>query len=116
MCLKCISAIVSPVPKKDDPDASLETVDLDEDEEGLEAFLGDVPDAPPLPEDEEGVSNVTLTDKGEENGQVSNMLNVDLLQEDEVGEAASRAESMYFTPSDTLENLAEDVKSVKLED
>ncbi len=49
-------AIPIPVPNRHDPDASLETVDLNEDESGLETFLAneDVYDVSPLPRDEDG--------------------------------------------------------------
>jgi len=70
------------VPPRQNPDASLETVDLDEDDGAdLEDFLGggDVPGASPLPPDEE-------TDK-------ANPLPV--------------SDSVYFTPDDTMENLKE---------
>ena len=43
-------------PKSFDPDASLETVDLNEDDSGLEKFLSEdlLDDASPLPKDDEG--------------------------------------------------------------
>ncbi len=103
------------MPRAYDPDASLETVDLDADEEeaaaesvgaanALDAFLGDVPGASPLPKDDD----VTVHDDDDDD---DSSLDDDgdrlaVPQQDEV----SRAESTYYTPSDTLEDIASALK------
>ncbi len=104
--LSVASKILFPVPKRHDPDASLETVDLNEDDDDLggddkqtlEAFLADdIPSVSPLPKDDEDQACGNAVEVTEDE-----LLSVP-------AEGVSRAESMYYTPSDTLENLSETV-------
>jgi hypothetical protein len=109
------------VPSRHDPDASLESVDLNDpgdfndpaDFSNLEAFLNE-PDAlydvSPLPKDE--------TPLQKEESAVENIpININI-QDDEYDDndtptpqeltgAMSRAESLYYTPDITLENMSE---------
>ena len=95
------------MPARHDPDASLETVDLN-DEGNLEAFLGDndLYDVSPLPRDESARCSDSSDDGGNgpsgksENPTTKAALGVP------AGEM-SRAESMYYTPDTTLEKLSE---------
>ncbi len=91
------------VPRRHDADASLETVDLDADEDELENFLGDVPNASPLPKDEEADKSQSVSLDDDE-----------LVDEFDNKLAIPRAESMYYTPSDTLEDIAGAVEEDKV--
>ncbi|TRY71593.1 hypothetical protein TCAL_16229 [Tigriopus californicus] len=106
------------VPPRHDPDASLETVDLDEEDEentDLEAFLDDVSPLPrdptpaESPEGEDKVSMaITLHDSGSSTTPSSKSdLPVISVEPGTSDSGPSRAESMYFTPDTTLEKLAE---------
>ena len=105
------------VPPRHDPDNSLETVDLDEDEGDLESFLEDVSPLPkdsinasPIPnalsspeispEEQNAKSDVKLPEPTAE---------ISLDESPSSGEAGdlcvSTANSLYFTPDVTLENI-----------
>ena len=106
------------VPHRHDPDASLESVDLDEDpDEGathtLEAFLNE-PDAlydvSPLPRDE------TPLQKSENIEEVLTEVPINIVTADESPESntppagseiVSGSASLYFTPDGTTEQLSE---------
>ena len=104
------------VPPRHDPDNSLETVDLDEDEGGLESFLEDVS---PLPKDSINASPIpnalsSAEISPEENAKRDGKLpeptaEISLDESPSSGEAGdlcvSTANSMYFTPDVTLENI-----------
>ena len=93
------------VPARHDPDASLETVDLN-DEGNLEAFLGDndLYDVSPLPRDESARCSDSSDEGG--NGKSKDPTAAKAALEVPGGEM-SRAESMYYTPDTTLEKLSE---------
>ena len=85
-------------PKPVDPDASLETVDLNDDETGLEKFLNEdlLYDVSPLPKDE---------DKSMKQPE---HLTVPEPPVAALSTSTSRAESLYFTPdSSAAEKLSE---------
>eukprot|EP00095_Tigriopus_kingsejongensis_P009370 maker-scaffold732_size105256-snap-gene-0.17 protein:Tk09370 transcript:maker-scaffold732_size105256-snap-gene-0.17-mRNA-1 annotation:"Dysbindin" len=98
------------VPARHDPDASLETVDLDEEEEDteLEAFLEDVS---PLPRD--ATPSVLSPSLSVESSVVVSSIPVtiqvgsDSSPDNAPSGVTSRAESIYFTPDTTLERLAD---------
>lgn len=91
------------VPARHDPDASLESVDLDDPEDlKLEKFLNDdVYDVSPLPKDETPVLKVDADDISD------NQVPINIIPDSPTTAATSRAESMYFTPDATTDKLSE---------
>ena len=112
MCLHFLSYLFTFFTIRHDPDASLESVDLDDpDPDGntLEAFLNEpdvLYDVSPLPKDDtpmqklENIANTPTT-----------VSNVDEISPPNPASYASgvvsREESMYFTPDATTEKLSE---------
>jgi hypothetical protein len=99
------------VPARHDPDASLETVDLNEDESGLEAFLEDIYDVSPLPRDE-SIRNSDSSTEDDVTIPVNPANGAPptedaSLQVPGVGGDMTRTESMYYTPDTTMEKLSE---------
>lgn len=90
------------VPARHDPDASLESVDLDDPEDQrLEKFLNDdVYDVSPLPKDETPVLK-------NDDDDMSDKVPINIIPDSPTTAATSRAESMYFTPDATTEKLSE---------
>ena len=109
--------IITLVPARHDPDASLETVDLnDEGAANLEAFLADsndLYDVSPLPRDESARCSDSSDDgrkaKVDRNNSVDSTSEAENRLEAPGGGGGemSRAESMYYTPDTTLEKLSE---------
>lgn len=109
--------MLSAVPSRHDADHSLETVDLDEDDGDLESFLEDVS---PLPKDSIGPSPVPNTPSSADTSQKEEAEGTGTKASPSTGEVSletspssgevadmgvSTAESMYFTPDVTLENI-----------
>lgn len=117
------SDVLLTVPMRHDPDASLETVDLNDDPEeaagasSLEAFLAAdsdlLYDISPLPRDEVPVQK----DDDEEDELTVGNIPVNIIQDSpspeeeqnvvEITGAMSRTESLYYTPDVTSDKLAE---------
>lgn len=90
------------VPLRHDPDASLESVDLDDPEEKvLESFLYDVS---PLPRDETPLQKV---DELVPINIIQDSSPTDTVTPPLLERGASRAESLYYTPDHTAEKLSE---------
>ena len=111
------------VPPRHDPDASLESVDLDDPDEGtmqnLEAFLNDniskdaLYDVSPLPKDEIPLHKSASSGLGDLEVPINVLETEDISPADTVtpsldaNSSISRADSFYYTPDITTEKLSE---------